>query len=76
MFECNNVCVPCKFLDMWTNFESILFDACVFNDDTSVLYTVFVSTNMTDVVGGNICEVSMQLIAVCLSFVWLISSCF
>ena len=49
-------------------FWKYFVDACVFNDDTSVLYIVFVSTCMTDVVCGNGCTVSMQLDALLHSF--------
>jgi len=70
MFECNNnICVPCKRLGFAHKFWNYFVDVCdcVFNDDTSVLYIVFMSTSMSDVVGRDGCKVSMQLIAICLS---------
>jgi len=65
MFECNNVCVPCKFLDIWTNFGTILL-MLVYLMMIQVCFIVFMSTIMTDV-GINDCMVSMQLNAICVS---------
>jgi len=65
MFECHAFCAD-FFLDIWMKY---FVDACVFNDDTTVLYIVFMSTNITDVVGSNGCKVSMQLFAIRLSLV-------